>query len=75
MHELSWFDHLKLPRDLYMRDNSTLRGAARHRLSGWRLVSLYLYCLMLSTIAAVLAAIIATWPHWAALIGPAYRAL
>ena len=36
----------------------------RPRLSGWRLIGLYFYCLLLTTAAAALAAIIATAPYW-----------
>ena len=32
--------------------------------SGWRLIGLYLYCLLLATLAAALASIMATWPNW-----------
>jgi hypothetical protein len=33
-------------------------------MSGWKLVGLYVYCLLLTTIAALLAAALATAPYW-----------
>jgi len=46
-----------------MSDYSIRRGS-RLQVSGWRLVGLFLYCLLLTTLAAALAGIIATAPHW-----------
>jgi hypothetical protein len=37
------------------------RGAA---MSGWRLIGLYLYFVLLSAVAAALAAALAVAPHW-----------
>jgi hypothetical protein len=47
-----------------MSDCSTRRASEMAQVSGWRLIGLYLYCLLLTTLAAALAAIMATWPHW-----------
>jgi hypothetical protein len=34
------------------------------RLRGWPMIALYIYCLFLTTVAAALAATIATAPYW-----------
>ena len=47
-----------------MGDRSTSSAPRVPQVSGWRLVALYLYCLLLTTLAAALAAIIAVLPHW-----------
>jgi hypothetical protein len=31
---------------------------------GWGMFVLFLYCQLLTTLAAALAAILASWPHW-----------
>ena len=36
----------------------------RPELNGWRFLGLYLYCLLLSALATVLAIIVSTWPQW-----------
>ena len=49
-----------------MTEVSKHRDFRTHRVSGWRLIGLYLYCLLLTMLAAALAGIIATGPHWLA---------
>jgi hypothetical protein len=36
----------------------------RAAVSGWRMLGLYIYCLLLTSLAAALAAVLAGWPHW-----------
>jgi len=36
--------------------------------SGWRLIGLYFYCVLLSALAAALAAIIGVAPFWISLV-------
>jgi len=47
-----------------MIDRSSGPPRQRPELNGWRFLGLYLYCLLLSALATVLAIIIATWPQW-----------
>ena len=47
-----------------MSDHSTPRGFQAPQMNGWRLIGLYFYCLLLTTLAAALAGIMATASHW-----------
>lgn len=47
-----------------MGNPSKTFGSRASQLSGSRLLGLYLYCLLLTALAAALAAIVATVPHW-----------
>jgi hypothetical protein len=51
---------------LIMRQHVTPRPSRSPPMSPWRRIGLYFYCLLLSALVAVLAAIIGTAPHWIA---------
>jgi hypothetical protein len=47
-----------------MTPGSEAADSRTPKITGWRLILLYFYCVLLTTLAAILATTIATAPHW-----------